>query len=264
MNVYLFEFRRQWRSFLAGTLTQAIVAAVFLGGMYPMYHDSQKDVEKVLAGFPPRFAAAFGITKDMFSFGGFFAFIYVYLAIVAAIFGALWGLKVFGREKLDRCMDFLISKPASRMGLFWQKALVVLTGIVVMNGVFLGVALWVRTSVGATSPGVGQFVLMALAVGGVQLIFAALGALIAVLAPRLHSVTGLGVGLGILGFVLSALPPMTNESNFKAISPFSYFNVSQMQTQGTYETGYLVTAGALCVVALAVACVAYVRSDVKA
>jgi ABC-type transport system involved in multi-copper enzyme maturation permease subunit len=264
MNVYLFELRRQWRSFLAGTLTQAVVAAVFLGGMYPMYHDSQKDVEKVLAGFPPQFAAAFGITDNMFSFGGFFSFTYVYFAIVAAIFGALWGLKVFGREKLDRCMDFLISKPASRVSLFAAKALVVLTGIVVMNAVFIGVALWVRIGVGADTPRPGRLVLMTLAVSGVQVIFAALGALIAVLAPRLHSVTGLGVGLGIVGFVLSALPALTDSDAFKAVSPFSYFNVSQMQTKGTYEAGYLALAGVVFVVAIAVAGVAYVRSDVKA
>lgn len=264
MNVYLFELRRQWRSFLAGTLTQAIMAVVFLAGMYPMYHDAQKDVEKVLAGFPPQFAAAFGITDTMFSFGGFFSFTYTYFAVVAAIFGALWGLRVLGREKMDRCMDFLVSRPASRAGLFWAKAAVVLSGIVVMNAVFLGVTLWMRAAVGAEALGVGRLSLMVLGVAGVQIVFAALGALIAVLAAHLRSVTGPGVGLGILGFILSALPALTDDDKFKVISPFSYFDVAHVEAHGSYDAGYLSLAAVLVVVMMAVACVVYVCRDVRA
>lgn len=264
MNVFLFELRRSWRSILAACITQGIVAAVFLGGMYPMYHDSQKDVEKVLAGFPPQFAAAFGITDNMFSFGGFFSFTYTYFALIAAIFGALWGLRIIGREKIDRCMDFLASKPSSRLGVFWAKAAVILVGIVAMNVVFLGVALWMRAALNVDNPAPGRLSLMVAAVAGAQLIFAALGALIAVLAPHLRSVTGIGVGLGILGFILSALPALTDDDKFKAISPFNYFDVASMNAHGTYSTGYVAVAAGVFAVATVVACAVYVRSDVKA
>jgi len=264
MNVYVFELRRLWRSFVAGTLTLSGVAVVLLVGLFPIYHDSRADVEQVLAGFPPQFAAAFGLTDDVFSFGGFFGLTQVYLSIVVAIFGALWGLRAVGREKTDKCMDFIVSKPVSRIGLFWAKSAAVLTGVVVSTGVFIGTVLAIRSGVEAPLPDAGRLVVAALGIGGLQLIFVGFGILIAVLAPHLRSATGIASGLGVFGFILSTLPALVEDDKFKVVSPFSYFDARSMIADGTFDGGHVAIACSLIVLSFAVACVLYVRSDVKA
>lgn len=264
MNVYLFELRHLWRSFVAGTLTLSGVAVILLQGLFPIYHDSRTDVEHVLAGFPPQFAAAFGLNDDVFSFGGFFGLTQVYLSIVAAIFGALWGLRAVGREKTNKCMDFIVSKPVPRGGLFWAKTAAALTGVVVSTGVLVGTVLAIRSGLEPPLPDAGRLTVAALGIGGVQMIFAGVGILIAVLAPHLRSATGIASGLGVLGFILSALPALVEDDKFKVVSPFSYFDARAMLVDGSFDTAHVAIAGSLVVLSVAIACVIYVRSDVKA
>lgn len=263
MNVFSFEFRRTWRSFLTGTLTQAVVAFLFLYGMFPLYHDARSEVGEVLAGFPPQLAAAFGLSSDIFSFGGFFGLSYLWLSIVSSIFGALWGLRILGREKTDHCEDFLLSKTVSRASVFWQKLAAAFVGILVMNAVFLGVVFAVRQAVAADSDGT-RILLATLSVGGVQIVFAAVGAVVAVFARHLRSVSGLAAGMGILGFVLSALPQLADEDTLKIISPFSWFDVHRVATEGGFDTPYIIEAACVVVVCIAVSFIGYVRRDIKA
>lgn len=75
MNVFLFELKHASRTALVWTAVLLAFLILLLTFAYPVFSESRADVEAMLAGFPPAFAAAFGLqVTDFFSFGGFMPF----------------------------------------------------------------------------------------------------------------------------------------------------------------------------------------------
>ena len=268
MNVYLFELKAQLRGFLAGVITLIGVAALFLYGAYPIYRDSKADVERMIDGFPPQFAALFGVNKDVFSFGGFYRFSSLYFMLIVAIMACGWGLSIFGREKRSKAVDFLFVMPASRIRLYAAKLAAGLTLTIAAGVLFLGTVALIYGRYGddptATSIPMSRLLLAACSLIGVGVLFLSFGALTAVLLRRIRSVSGIATAFGVLGFMLVSLPEMTGEEKYRVISPFTWFNVSEALDHGRYEAGYVALAAAVAVVCLAAGAVVYVRGEVRA
>lgn len=268
LHVYAFELKAQLRSFLIGTVTLLAVAVLLLAGAYPIYRDSKSSVEQVIDGFPPQFAALFGVNDDVFSFGGFYRFSSLYLMLTMAIMACAWGLAVFGREKRAKATDFLFVMPMPRGAVYAAKLAAVLTMVAVAGSAFLAaVALTYtrfRDDPTATSIALPRLLLAASSLSGVGVLFLAFGALAAILLRRIRSVSGIATMFGILGFMLVSLPEMTGESKYRIVSPFTWFNVSEALDHGRYEAGYLMLAAAVAVVCLAAGAAVYVRGEVRA
>lgn len=267
MNVYFFELKSQLRSFLIGTATLIGVAVLFLAGAYPIYRDSAADVERMIAGFPPQFAALFGVNAGIFSFGGFYRFSFLYFALIVAIMCCAWGLAIFGREKRAGAVDFLFAMPVPRLRLYAAKLAAGLTLVAASSLLFLGTVglLYARfrDDPTATAIPLGRLLLAASALAGVGVLFLLFGALTAVLLRRIRSVSGIATAFGVLGFMLVSLPEMTGEDKYRIVSPFTWFNVSEALDHGRFEPGYLALAAAVAVTCLAAGTVAYARGDVR-
>ena len=268
MNVYLFELRALLRSFLIGLATLLGVAVLMLAGAYPIYRDSQASVEQVIDGFPPQFAALFGVNDTIFSFGGFYRFSSLYFMLVMAIMAAAWGLAAFVREKRSKTTDFLFTMPASRIRIYIAKLAACLTLVIVSGLLFLATVALVYRGFGddptATAVPLPRLLLAASSLLGVGTLFVAFGSLTAVLLRRIRSISGIATALGVLGFMLVSLPEMTGDDKFRIVSPFTWFNVSEALDHGRYEAGYLALAAAVAVVCAAAGAAAYVRGDVRA
>ena len=89
MNVFRFELRRAWVSAAVWTLVILGLLGGLIIGALPAFLGSRAGVEAMLASFPPAFAAAFGLQMDnLFSFGGFYSFGYLYYSLFGAIMAA--------------------------------------------------------------------------------------------------------------------------------------------------------------------------------
>ena len=123
MNVFRFELRRAWGGAAVWTLVILGLLGGLIIGALPAFLDSRAGVEAMLGSFPPAFAAAFGLQLDnLFSFGGFYSFGFLYYSLFGSIMVAIIGLDLFSREKREKCMDFLLTKPRTRSRLFSEKA----------------------------------------------------------------------------------------------------------------------------------------------
>lgn len=264
LHVYAFELKSQLRSFLIGVATLLIVTILLLAGAYPIYRDSKSSVEQVIDGFPPQFAALFGVNDDVFSFGGFYRFSSLYLMLTMAIMACAWGLAIFGREKRAKDADFLFVMPISRIAIYLAKLAAGLTLVIVAGLAFLASVALTYTRFGddptATSIALPRLLLAASSLFGVGLLFLAIGALTAVLLRRIRSVSGIATAFGILGFMLVSLPEMTGEDKYRIIAPFTWFNVSEALDHGRYEAGYVALAAVTVLVCLIAGAIMYVSA----
>lgn len=265
LNMFRFEMKAQLKSFLVWAASLIGLFVLFDAAFYGMFMGSKTAVEEVLKSLPPAFAAVFGVNIDtIFSYAGFFHFIYTYLALVGAIMAASVALSAFSREKRAKCTDFLLTKPVERRRVFAMKLLACLTVIIVTNILFLAAAIVSYTGNTGGSPGLDRLILASLSLLFVQLVFLALGILYAVLARKVRSVSGTATALGFAGFILMALHSLIGEDFLRYFSPLNYFNPDSVFQTGGFEGNYVIAAVAVVVASAGFAFVRYCRDDVHA
>jgi ABC-2 type transport system permease protein len=255
--------KSQLRTFIIWTVSILLVLLIFMSGLYHVFMDSRVDIEKVSNGFPPAFAAAFGIViTQLFTYGGFFQFIYTYLAIVGAIMASSISISAFSREKRSKCVDFLLAKPVSRGSVFASKLLSGLTLLVVANILFIAASMIVYAMNGEDSAQLGRLAGASSSLFFMQLVFFSFGVLYAAFVRKVRSVSGIATAFGFAGFILAALRNLLDDEAIRFISPLMYFQPSSFLSTGSFETTYAVTAAIVTVLCICLSYWKYNRYDV--
>ena len=262
MNIYLFELKAQFKSFLIWTVSILLVYLLFMSGMYQAFLDSRDAVEQALSGVPPAIAAAFGLQIDtIFSFGGFYSFVFSYIALFGAIMAASMSVAVFSREKRAKCTDFLLTKPIGRARILLYKSLSVLTLLIAMNVLYVVVSIITYHTSAAAATAPGTLVWAACALFFTQLVFVAIAMTVAVFAKKIRSVSGAATAIGFTGFILSALEGVLEKESLRYIAPLKYFDTSPVFFEDGYAVKYALTAAVVVVVLAAVSFIRHGRSD---
>lgn len=236
-----------------------------MSGMFNVMLDSKDIIEKAIAGFPPVFAAAFGIhIEKFFTFGGFYSFIFSYVALTGAIMAVSMSVSIFSREKRSKCVDFLLAKPVSRENIFIYKLLATLTLLFVSNILFIAVSAMSYNTSGADMNGLGRLIWASCALFFTQLVFMSLGLVFAIYAKKVRSVSGVATAFGFTGFILSALYGLLEKEAVRFIAPLKYFETASVFETGGYEPKYVLTAAVVVVVCTGFAFIKYCKSDTSA
>jgi ABC-2 type transport system permease protein len=262
MNIYVFEMKAQLKSFIIWAVSILAVYLLFMSGLFGVLQDSRDGVEKALAGFPPAFAAAFGINiEKFFTFGGFYGFIFSYIALFGAIMAVSMSVSVFSREKRAKCVDFLLTKPRSRENIFFSKLLATLTLLFVTNILFVLVSMVTYSSSGSEGTDPGRLIWASCALFFTQLVFISIGMVFAVFAKKVRSVSGAATAFGFGGFILSALHGLLEKDEIRFVAPLKYFDTTAVFETGGYEVKYALAAAVVIVVCAGFAYVRFIKSD---
>lgn len=264
MNIFLFETRAQLRSFLTWAISLLAVWLLFVVMFYGPFMDSRAAVENALVSLPPAFAAVFGVEAGaIFSFGGFFQFIYTYIGVIGAIMASSLALSAFSREKRSRCVDFLFVKPVARSRVFVSKLLSCLMFILLANVLFIISTAIVHSANGQEASGMGRLILASLSLFFMQLVFLSIAILYAVLAKKVRSVSGIATAIGFAGFIMMALYSLIKEDFIRFVSPLTYFSPGAVFKTGGFEGKYVITAAIVVIACVALSYVKYVKSDTQ-
>ncbi len=265
MNVYRFELKRAWIGAMIWTLVLTALLCGLIAGALPAFLESRTAVENMLESFPPAFRAAFGMQMDnLFSFGGFYAFGFLYYSLFGAIMASGIGLDLFSREKREKCMDFLLTKPRKRSRLFLEKLLAALTLLALSNTIFILASLVLYRAYAPAPLMMGRALLAASSLLLSELLFFAIGACAGVFARKVRSVSGTATAIGFAGFLLSALHSLLEEEALRYITPFKYFDAAKAFLEGAFEPNYALTGAAIALALMIAAYARYTRADIPA
>ena len=227
--------------------------------------DSRAGVESMLGSFPPALAAAFGLQLDnLFSFGGFFSFGFLYYSLFGAIMVAVLGLDLFSREKREKCMDFLLTKPRTRSRLFFEKILAAMTLILLSNALFISAVLSLYRAYAPAPLLLGNALLAASSLLLTELVLFAVAVFTAVFARKIRSVSATATAIGFAGFLLSALHSLLEEDKLRYITPFKYFDAAKAFFDGAFEVKYAITGSVITLALMLAAYIRYTRADIPA
>ena len=265
MNVFRFELRRAWIGAAVWTLVILGLLGGLIIGALPAFLDSRAGVEAMLGNFPPAFAAAFGMQLDnLFSFGGFYSFGFLYYSLFGAFMAAGIGLDLFSREKREKCMDFLLTKPRGRGRLFGEKLLAALTLLLAFNALFVAESLVLYRAYAPAPLEMGHALLAASSLFLTQMVLLAVAIFVAIFARKIRSVSGIATAIGFAGFLLSALNSLLEEEKFRYVTPFKYFDVEKAFLTGSFDTSYAVTGAVVIVLLLCAAYLHDTKRDIPA
>jgi ABC-2 type transport system permease protein len=265
MNIFMFELKAQLKNFIIWTAAIILLLVVLMSGLYPVFNDSLVDIIAMLKNFPPEFAAAFGLhLEDMFSYGGFYSFSFMYLSMIGAIMAVTLSVSAFAREKRSKCVDFLLTKPINRSAIFAWKLLAGVAFLVLFNIIYITAAMLGYIAGGEGNNEPGRFLLAVFSLFPTQLVFFSTGVLFAVLARKIRSVSGIATAFGFAGFLLSALYGMLEEELLRFVTPLKYFEPSAVFSSGGYDVKYAITGLVVAAACVVVSYTRYCKSDTPA
>ncbi len=263
VNIYRQELRAHlkntliWMASLCGAL-------VLFFAIFPSFASAADDMVKLMEGFPKEVQNSFGVPIKLIpTVNGYYSFILTYLVLCGAIQAMHLGLAVLGKEAAGKTVDFLLTKPVTRAQALTAKLLAAFTLLAATSAVYLAAAV---ASAQAVSFGFAMkpFLLLSLSFFFVQLIFLALGFLVAAIAPKIRSMLPVALGTAIGFFILGMIAAALEERKLFVLTPFKYFDTAYILTNQAYEPLYPIIGAAFVVLSVIAAFWVYRKKDIHA
>lgn len=236
MNIFAFEFKRHLRM----TLLFTLFLAVFSSGMLFFYMFIKEDLDMMMVFFD-RFPAPM---KAMMSSDisivttplGLFSFIYSFISIIPAIQAIYLGLSIHGSPFSEKTSEFIFTKPASRARHFFIKSTSGVFLIVLETIVFITVLISALFLMGESSGVAFTLVWIALSFLLTQLVFLAIGTLLAYVFMGMKSYLSVSLGVAAFFFAVSAFAVSGNADKLRYFTPFQYHRFDTLLMNGHMDS----------------------------
>lgn len=265
MNMYLHELKSLRKSTIVWTIVIIALAALYLS-VYPGMVKDADGFKKLLGNYPAPVRAMLGINLNYItSIVGFYSMIFSFITLCGAIQAMTLGVSILSKESRERTADFLLVKPVSRPAIVTAKLLASLTMILALDIVFYAALSIMVHVINTGSFDEKIFFLINLTLFFLQLMFFAIGLVISVFFSKLKSVLPISLGV-VLGFYMigALISTGKNDDAARYLSPFNYFNVTNIIKNANYEVSYLITAAVIVIAATVASYIIYSRKDIHA
>jgi len=264
VNVFFRELNAYRKSTIIWCASLAAILVVFMA-LYPAFTTDVAATRQVLAQFPAAMRNALNISlANFFTIYGFYGYLLGFAALAGAIQAMNVGNGIISKEVSGKTADFLLSKPMTRVRVMSAKLAAALAIIIITNVVFSGVSYLAALMVAPEKFAAGTLLLLASTMFLVQLVFLALGALFAVLIPKVKSVVSVSLPTVFTLYIIGTLGDVLGNDNVRYLSPFKFFDTNYIIRNVSLEGKFLVIEAAIIVVAIAASYVIYVKKDVRA
>lgn len=265
MNVFLRELVAYRKSTIIWAASMAGMVFLFMVGMYPTFTADVAASKELISQLPPAVLAAFSISlSNFFTVFGFYAYFLSFATVAGAIQAMNVGVGVISKEFSGKTADFLLSKPVRRSRVLTAKLAAALVSVVVVAVAFSVIAYAGALMAEKTSFSAATFMLLSLTMLLVQLFFFALGALFAVLIPKIKSVVSVSLPTVFAFFIIGTLGELVGNKEVRYLTPFKYFDSLYIINEQAYEARYLVVEAVLVLVFIVATYVVLQKKNVRA
>jgi ABC-2 type transport system permease protein len=261
MNMYLQEIRAHRKSTVIWTLSLVSIVVLFLA-LFPSFARDADDFMKVLEDFPEELTRAIGLSfETLASILGFFTYSFLYIKLSGAIQAMNLGISIVSKENRDKTADFLFTKPVTRIQVMTYKLLAAITSLLITNLFFLAavqvMAAWVSTENYSRK----ALLMVSATLFFIQLIFLAVGMLIAVAVPRIKSVISVSLGTVFAFFIVGMISSSTEDEGLRYLTPFNYLDENYIINHLSYESAFVFAGAGIAAAALAASYYIYLKKD---
>lgn len=225
MNILFRELKANRKALIIWSVCMFLLV---LSGMskYTAYSGGGASSE-IFDKMPHTLKALLGIgSLDVTSMKGFFAFLFPYIEITAAIHAVLLGNSIIVKEERDKTTEFIIVKPVSRFTIITQKLIAAFLNIVILNIITLISCIAGVSSFNKGPDITGEILVFDLNLLIVQMIFLFLGALLAASFRKPKGSGSIAVSILLAGYVIAKVTDINDKlAALNILSPFKYFDL---------------------------------------
>lgn len=259
MNIYRQELRMLTSSAVYWTLGMLFCLLLFMM-IYPPVAADVRGLEAILANFPPELLKALGISSlNLARVLEFYAFIFLYILLIGAVFAMKSGLSVLSEETRSKTADFLLTKPISRVVILNAKISAVFTALLLQSLLFILCSYLIVRVYGSFSRSL--FLLIAVSLIQLQLFFTALGLFLAALVRRLRAVLPLALGVVFGFFLIQMINQSVNEASLAYFTPFACFEPASLIQRGGYNPNLVIWNLLISIVFITMSYIVYRHRD---
>lgn len=224
MNIFLRELKANRTALIIWSI------GMFLGVLSGMSkyeaYSSGTAASEVLAHLPHSIRALFGMGSFNVSvMSGYFAFLFSYIVLLAAIHAVLLGSGIIAKEERDKTSEFLLVKPVSRTAVITAKLAAALVNVVILNIVTLLSSLYLVAYFNKGKDITEEIIVFLVSMFIVQLIFLAFGAFLAAIIKKPKASGALAVSILFGAYVIAKITDLADHLDaLNILSPFKYFS----------------------------------------
>lgn len=260
MNIFLHELKTYRKSIIIWALSMAALAVMYIF----IFNNVGEDIVNMLNSLPETAKKALSIFTDSLStLEGFYSFVFVYVILCGAIQAMNLGVSIVSKEIRDKTADFLMTKPVSRKTVLTAKMLAALITLILTNILYLAVTLPMTLTV-KSDFNMKVFLMISATLFFVQLIFASIGIIVAVLVGKIKSVISVSLSTVFGFFIVGMLGSIIGDKAVRYITPFKYFDLEYIVKNAAYETSFVVVAVIFVISAIAASYFVYIKKDIHA
>ncbi len=263
MNIFLHEFKQNFRSVITWSISLAILIYIF-ATLYTGFAAQAELLNQTLEKFPKEFLMAFGMYGiDMSTVLGFFTLTIVFCQICVSIQAANYGFSMVSIEEREMTADFLMTKPVGRAKIMSSKLLAAIASLAITN-----LVIWISSYVfinlyrGGRPYDGKTLSLMLLSIAFMQLFFLTVGILISLLPKKIRSVTPYSMGIVFGLYVLNAFSDMIGEDTLSYISPFRQFDPNNIVRSGSLDMPLTLASVVIILLSVGLSYLIYQRRDI--
>ncbi len=263
MNIVKFEIIRNLKTTIIWTIAIVLIGSLYVA-MGPTFTKESDALVGMLTSMGDDFLNGLGIDLDtFFSPIGFFSYIGGFIALAMAVQAMLYGLKAFVTEKNQQSIEFLYTKPKSRINIYFSKMIANIVLLTVTQVVVI-TALFTLTAVINDVDYSQRLMLLELATFiPIQYLFLFLGSAIGVSVNRLKNVVPVALLFCFGMFFLNMLSGVVDAAMLGNLSFFNYYNLGDVTASGSYDAGYVALTVLIIVVLFVYSIIAIKVRDLK-
>ncbi|WP_028608542.1 ABC transporter permease subunit [Paenibacillus harenae] len=262
MNIFLKEMKAHRKSLMIWCAGMILLIA---SGMskYAGLSSTGQSLNAMLEQIPKSIQVMMGMgTLDLSKATGYYGVLFLYIALMATIHAAMLGATIISKEERDKTAEFLFVKPVSRKSIILIKMLAALMNIGILTIISYGSSLLI---VGGYSKGESVGADISVTIAGLfilQLIFLVTGTAIAAVYKKPKKAASLSAGVLLAMYLLSVAVDLNDGiKGLKYITPFKYFQASDMMYGGGLDTIYILLSAAIVVALFTLTIVFYKKRD---
>ena len=263
MNLYLRELKAYRKSTIIWALSLSAIVVLFMS-IYPSFTKDVAASKQALANLPVAVRNVLDLSlANFFTIFGFFGYLLNFALLAGAVQAMNLGTGIISKEDTGKTADFLLSKPVTRHAVVTAKLLAALSVVLITNLVFIAAALMSAELVSKTAFNVKTFVLLALTLFFVQLVFLALGMLFSVSLKRIKSVITVSLPTVFAFYIIGALGAIIGNDKVRYITPFKFFDTDYIINHNAYEVVYMIIGAVFIVAVLSASYLIYAKKDIR-
>ena len=268
MNIFKFEFKRQFKSLIIWSIVCSALVIMFMA-LFPSMKDMgmQELVGDKLGAMPSTLLEAFNIDEmmDFSNIKDYMGYCLQYIVMAAGIYGLILGASALSKEEKDGTIEFLYSKPITRNKIVTSKLLasivIIFIFIFIIGLVTMAIGIIVKPEDIKTIDLLMDIKIMYIGMAMLSYTFMSIGFLLSMIIKARTNVTAVALGVFFASYFVGVLGKLKESFEWLIyFSPTDYFIPAKIFKDG-FELRYVIVATVLILVSIVGTYIIYNKKD---